>query len=126
MPSLFIALERDIPGLDAYVNGHALSESDPALQQICSDLGVTPLMEFFGQDLGDFAELVDDTEESQGAAWFEAADGSRTIEALLAHLRGTPDSLANTTDVLEELGEWRTVLERAGAESVRWHVEMDI
>ena len=132
MPSLFIILEREIPGLDTYVNGHALSTYDEKLTQLAEELRVTPLPEFFSMDAEEAAEMLEemggDPSEMEIAeeAWFEPAEGLKTIETLQHHLQQNPAAVPDSDAILADLREWHAVLTRAQAEGVRWHSGVDI
>ena len=131
MTALFVAFERDIPDFDPYVNGHALSDSERKLERIAKELKVTPLMNFFGQNPEEAAAFIEDEGgdpdeiDIPDEAWFDATDGLRTIETLLEHLGTNPDALPNTDGVISELKEWQTVLKRAAADGIGWHLEVE-
>ena len=57
--ALYIALERQIPDFDPFLNGKALSQASDQLDTIATSLGVRPLMEFFSAD-PDMAALAHD------------------------------------------------------------------
>lgn len=131
MTALFVVLERDISDFDPYVKGRALSDSERKLEQLSKELNVTPLMNFFGQHPEDAAAFIEgeggdpDEIDIPDEAWFDATDGLRTIETLLEHLGTNPDALPNTDGVIAELKEWKTVLKRADAEGIAWHLEVE-
>lgn len=131
MPALYIALEREIPEFDSYVNGHALSKEEQTLDNIARGLEVTPLMEFFSMDPEEAAGFIEDGGGDPSGIdfadeqWFDAADGLKTVEALLAHFAAKPDALPNSAEAVAELKEWRAVLQRAAADGVGWHLEVD-
>ena len=45
--ALYIALEKEIPGVDTMIDGKMLSRAEKHLAQAAKRLGVRPLMEFF-------------------------------------------------------------------------------
>ncbi|HEY2153985.1 MAG TPA: hypothetical protein VGH33_00045, partial [Isosphaeraceae bacterium] len=94
--ALFIVPEREVEGLDTFVDGKALAHVKD-LDGLAREAGVRPLMEFFsaGPDdlLGILGEEGDDGEmhlpagiEPPEVAWFDARDGLVTIRGLLRHL----------------------------------------
>lgn len=131
MTALFVALEHEIADFDPYVEGHALAANEKPLERLAKELGVTPLMDFFGQDVSETGVFADEEweEHSSGdlpdARWFDADRGLETIDALAEHIEAEPDSVPEAAEVLLELGEWRSVLERAAEEDIRWHMEVD-
>ena len=131
MSALFVALEREIPNFDPYVNGDALSGAERKLERIATELNVTPLMEFFGHNPEDAAAFIDDEGGDPDEinipdeAWFDAADGLKTADALVNYLSQHTDAIPNAVGVGAELNEWQAVLKRAADEGVRWHLEVD-
>ena len=129
---LFIVLEREIPDFDAYVNGRRLSQAEPQLDAFAAELDVTPLMNFFSQNpqealdlMGDFGAEAGDI-ELPDETWFDAAEGLRTVQALIGRLRQNPNLCQNAADVVSDLEEFKAVLSRARDEGVRWHLAVDI
>lgn len=113
--ALYIVLEKQIDELDLFVNGKALSQEEEELDAIARDLGVTPLMDFYGtsQEEADEFGL-----EAGPEPWFTAEQGLATVTALLAHFK---DENAVTAD----LQEFARVLEEARKHQVRWHLGVD-
>lgn len=88
MPPFYIVLDKEIPGVDAYVNGSLLSKNNDELERIAKRLKVRSLMSFFSispEEASSFAEghgveLKSVPEEN----WFAADEGLTTVNALLA------------------------------------------
>jgi len=127
--SLFIVLEREIEGVDASsVSGKFLSRQLEWLDEAAAKLHVRRLGElisfapdevqaFLDSEGGD-AEGFDVPPEQ----WFDAADGLRTIEALVKHA----ESLTTTEKgLLLDLRACKQVLERARESSVKFHFAVD-
>ena len=130
MPAVYIALEDEIDGLDTYVDGTALCEAERSLGRLAGELGVKPLMDFFGQAVADTGVFSDDEldemeDQLPAAAWFEARQGLATVEGLERHLEDHPEDLAEAAAVRAELEQWSRVLRRAAERGVRWHLEVD-
>jgi hypothetical protein len=134
--ALYIVLEKDVPGLDPFVNGKALSASEKRLDALAKKLRVSPLMDFFSINPGDALDFIEEEAEATGEAvgelplmaaeqWFEAAEGLRTVRALRAHLSANPTALRNTNAVMSDLDEFATVLDKASSQKVRWHLAVD-
>ena len=128
--ALYIVLEVDRPGFDTIVDGKALSRAEEQLAAAAKDLGVRSLMEFFsmsreeavhqaeefntGLDIGSFQE-----------EWFTAADGLRSVRALLAYVDAQPDAVPVSAEVANELTGFAHVLEEAEKRGIRWHLSVD-
>ena len=129
MPALFIVLERQIPGLDASVEGGALSRHDSALTELCFASGVRSLFDFYSDNPNSVAsflegEGMDDVDPSslEQEKWFSASDGLASVRALLARAAG-PAGLPEGT--AEELVEFERVLAAAEQAGVKWHLGLD-
>ena len=130
MPSIYIALEREIPNTDVYVNGSLLSKKSKELEQMARRLAVTPLMGFFSisrDELGSFLS-EQDLESAAGDSkydekWFTAEEGLRTVHALLENT--AEFSLGDRDRIAAELQEFAKVLELAKAHGIRWHLAVD-
>jgi hypothetical protein len=89
--ALFIVPEREVPGLNVFVNGKALGRAKH-LDRLAVEAGVRPLMEFFSQAPAEAKAWIED----EGMAppeggfppieWFPAEDGLTTVCGLLSHL----------------------------------------
>jgi hypothetical protein len=60
MPSLYIILDKKIPGADTYVNGNFLPKHNDKLERMAKGLRVTPLMNFFSISKGEMSSLADE------------------------------------------------------------------
>jgi hypothetical protein len=128
--ALFIVPEREIPGLDVFVNGKALGHSEE-LDRLAERAGVRPLMEFFSQDPAEAAAFFED----EGAdppddgfppeVWFPAADGLTTVRGLLSYLEANPTEVKDSSGLIEDLKEFESLLGRLASEGVGWHLAVD-
>ena len=129
--ALFIVLEKEIENLDTFVNGKVLARAEPILAEITNELGVTPLIEFYGADIGDLAEeWLDNSDDFEtlpesSAKWFEAKEGLKTVCALLDHLKDNPTKIKKSEKVIADLQDFKRVLEEADKQNVKWHLEVD-
>ncbi len=129
--ALFIVLEHEIPRFDTFVNGKSLSKASEELDAAAAQLGVQPLMGFFSKDPEELAEFLND----EGSAldelpipeetWYTAADGLKTVDALLDHYQTAASPTPQTQKIVSDLLEFQNVLRRAEAEGVRWHLDID-
>jgi hypothetical protein len=131
MPSYYIVLENDIPSLDVYVNGNALSRDSDALENLAKKIGVTSLLSFFSASPEEVNSLLEEGEtvESLGIKvpakkWFSAKEGLNTVKKLIGHLEKL--EAPKGKQILGNLKEFERVLEAANQAGVRWHLAIDI
>ena len=128
--SMYIVVEGEDPGYDIFVNGRALARYEDALERVALKLGVRPLIEFFSADENSMSLLI---EEGAGnpdlmrrlppPQWYSPADGLSTVRALISALEGDPQQLGTEgPQVLSELQEYATVLDKANRAGDRWHL----
>jgi hypothetical protein len=131
MQSLYIIIEKEIPGVDIYVNGNFLSKNSDQLERLAKQLKVTPLMDFFSISKEEFSYLVDEHEVEPSKRkpppdekWFAAEEGLDTVNALLGAMPGS--KLSDRDRIVAELGEFVRVLQLAKTNNIRWHLGVDI
>lgn len=127
----YIVLDNDEPGFETFVNGKAVAHSAEELDALCGHLGLPIFESFMGQSLDDLEDLLgDDLDLPEGedgdAKWFEPRDGISMIAPLISHLKNHPDVFPSAGDVLEDLEEYRTLLEQADGIGAKWHLAMDM
>lgn len=126
----YIVVEGDDPGYDIFVNGHALASHEAELEQLAQSLQVTPLLDFFSADVNSMATLL---EQGAGnpewgrhlpaAQWFLPREGLSTVEALLTFLSEHRVYFGSSTpQIVQELEQYKTVLAKTLAHSLRWHL----
>ena len=123
--ALYIALEREIPDFDPFLNGKALSQASDELDSIATSLGVRPLMGFFSADPEMAAEFLDEGTEIPPQSWFPASDGLATVRALHSHLTTNPSAVPKQDMVLEDLSDMERVLMKASEQGVGWSLQVD-
>ena len=125
--ALYIILERKIPGAETLVNGKSLAKLNEELEAMAKSLGVMPLMNFFSISKEEVVSLAEEFSVSLSTnaeeKWFEAEEGLRTVNALLANLSGS--KLDDVVRLEADLREFASVLELAKANGVRWHLGVD-
>ena len=123
--ALYIVLDREVPGLDTFMNGKALAAAEEVVTAQCERLGVRDLWSFYSvdplevADLDDFGDL-DAREIATTEFWFPATDGLTTIRALQEALRGKTVSA-----VLADLSEMERILAEAERAGARWYLAVD-
>jgi hypothetical protein len=122
--ALYIALEREIPGLDSVSDGKMLSKAEKHLAEAAKRLGVRPLMDFFSISTDEAANLLGNDivgMDIPAAKWFTAEQGLMTVDALLAETNSSVDLQAARDDLFE----CQRVLREAQKQGVRWHLAID-
>src|SRR5690606_33731657 len=93
--ALYIVPERDVPGLDVFVNGKALGLSSH-LDRLAERAGVRPLMQFFSlspEEAHGFFEEEGAEPPAEGfppEEWYPAEEGLATVLGLLNYLNAHP------------------------------------
>ena len=123
--ALYVALEREIPDFDPFLNGKALSQASDQLDTLAASLGVRPLMEFFSADPDMAAEFLAEGTAAPPQSWFPASDGLATIRALHANLTDNPSAVPKHDMVLEDLTDMKRILTTAYEHGVGWCLQVD-
>jgi hypothetical protein len=128
--SLYIVIEGIDPGFDTFVNGRALAQYEDDLDRLAAELKARPLLDFFSADANSMALLEEEGYKLPHAAeslpppqWYSAEDGLNTISTLIEYLELNPTFLGeDNVAIRKELEEYITVLEKATAKNLRWHL----
>ncbi|MEO7718701.1 MAG: hypothetical protein ABIY70_21090 [Capsulimonas sp.] len=153
--ALYVALEREIDGLDSFMGGKALANApvddteESNLADVARNLGVKPLHEFHSADPeqiigfmfdGDPADAPENIRRMAPAIeWFPASEGLATARALLDYLQTNPNFIPTSEkDRIRYAPGWNLqegveidlqdivrILEQAKAEGVRWYLGID-
>ena len=127
--ALYIVLDREIPGLDTFMNGKALAAAEEVVTAHCERLGVRDLWSFYSVDPLDVADPLDDLDDfgdldgrepSTTESWFPVTDGLTTVRALREALRDQARSA-----VLDDLGDMERILAEAERAGARWYLAVD-
>jgi hypothetical protein len=127
--ALYIVLDREVPGLDTFMNGKALAAAEEVVTAHCERLGVRDLWSFYSVDPLDVADPLDDVDDfgdldglgpATTDAWFPVTDGLTTVRALRGALPGQTG-----TAVLEDLGDMERILAEAERAGARWYLAVD-
>ena len=129
--AIYVVLERELTEAEPliiHMSGKALAGAMDDLEALAEELGVPSLLSFFGASSEEYEELLDDMVGAPDLApppepWFSAAEGLRTVRALLARLRAPEEEFV---DALTDLEDMERILAIAEREQVRFHVAMDI
>ena len=129
--SVYPVLEKEIEGVGYLTDGKMLAKIlDDEARARATELGVEPLMNFFGFDPEILFEEFDlQTAEELKERWFSAEDGLKSVNALIQDLTENPklysiDSKISTGAV-EDLKVMRKVLEEANSSRLKWYLAID-
>lgn len=129
--SIYVSLEQDIAGVDPLaINGKPLSKAVDVLDEWVQAKGLRTVMEMVSSPPEEVADLMDvdveDLPEHLAAEqWFAAADGLKTIRAMIEHLQQHPTAVKAADDVLSDLQDIEVVLMAAEQSQVKFHFSMD-
>lgn len=127
----YIVLNAEEPGFDTFVNGKAVAHATDELDALCQENGLQTLDSFMGQSMDEISDMLgEDIELPEGedgaGTWFEPSEGLALFNALIAAIERNPSVLDDPLPVLEDLREYKAVLERAAAIEAQWHLALDI
>lgn len=127
----YIVLDNDDPGFETFVNGKAVAHAIDDLDGLCDASGLARLESFVGQSAEDYADLLGEEIEfpegqESGNLWFEPEAGIAWVDALMAAINASPDTLRDRGRVLDDLAEYKKVLVQARDIGARWHLALDI
>ena len=122
MSALYPVLAGDL-SVAATVDGTALSEAADDLDHLARDADVKPLSQFISIDDDEYGVLDEAGIEAPAVQWFSAAEGLKTVRALLDVLRRGPGA---DEALLDELSALEQVLVEADARGAGWHLAVDI
>ncbi len=126
----YIVLDRSDIDFDASVDGKALASAWDSLSAAAKELGIRDIEDFVSCDPEELADFLDDIGPEDSAQvpaeqWFEPGEGLDWIVKLSDHLQRNPKSVANSSDVLADLNDYKKVLEAASNMKARWHFAID-
>jgi hypothetical protein len=130
--ALYVVTEKGLPGFDASsVCGKALETAQNQLDALAKQLGLTPLTDFISVDPEEAADFLEgegiDDVIIPAEQWYDADDGLKTVQGLLAALREEPGRLkkVKTERVVEDLDAIEKMLLAARKLRVRFHLAVD-
>ena len=126
--ALYIVLDNEEPGFDAFVNGKAIAKEGKKLDAISKRLGIPKFDEFISMSSEDLEGVLGDEVDipPQDVKWFTADEGLSFVQALSDHIRANPASVKDQKAVLEDLAEYAEVLGKVKAIGAKWHLNIDI
>jgi hypothetical protein len=127
--AFYIVLDNDDPGFETFVNGKALAREAESLEEISATLGIPTFEDFTSMSAEDIEDMLGDDDAEipeQEENWFTADEGLAFVQALVDHISSNPKAVKNQQAVLEELGEYADVFNKAKGIGARWHLNLDI
>lgn len=128
---VYPVLEREIEGARYETDGKMLAKIlDEAAQRRARQLGIEPLMNFFGLDPEVLFEEFDVPESEEiKERWFSSQAGLKAVENLIKDLSQNPKLYSAdekiTTYAIEDLKEMQKVLQAASDRNVKWYLAID-
>ena len=126
--ALYIVLDKEDPGFDAFVNGKAIARETKKLDAISRKLGIPRFDEFISMSSEELEGILGNDAKIPGhqVKWFSADEGLSFIEALVGHIRANPTSVKTQSAVLDDLAEYLEVFQKAKAIGAKWHLNIDL
>jgi hypothetical protein len=121
--ALYPVLESPDIAVEAEVDGKALARASDQLDRLALSAGVTPLTHFISVEGDDYGILEEADFEPPPTTWFSAADGLRTVRALLD---GVGQAGEGDGALLADLHALEQVLLQADERRLRWHLAIDM
>jgi len=120
-----VVFKKDVPphgklGADCM----ALARGYEKLDAVAEAKGLRTLGAFLSQDPEELAEMMEMDAEEMGlppVEWFSATDGLAAVQALIAHLRDNPKTIAKAGEMSSELELVETELRAAARIKVKFH-----
>jgi hypothetical protein len=132
--AFFIVLDRENPGFDTMVNGKFLAKDAEQLEKITDSLGLRALEAYVSYSPEEARAMMEDMEvdpdEIEGIklperVWYDPQEGLDWIAKVGANVRANPSGVKNAEGVLEDLDEYRSVLEQAKGIGARWNLQVE-
>src|SRR5215211_6404358 len=119
----FIVLDREIAGVDAFVDGKAVAREGDRLAVVTQTLGLRNLNEFVSADPNDVLEMaeelgIDLPNQPPPEVWFAPEDGLNWVSQVWNYLTANPSAVGDANGVLADLDEYRALLDTAKANAV--------
>jgi hypothetical protein len=125
--ALYIVLDKEDPGFDAFVNGKAIANEGKRLDVISKKLGIPKFDDFVSMSSEDLDGILGEVDiPNQEVKWFSPEEGLAFVEALSAHIRANPEAVKNHKAVLEDLAEYVDVFGKAKTAGAKWHLNIDL
>jgi hypothetical protein len=121
----YIVLERETRGFDHIINGKAVAKAGDQLASLAMEKGLPTLMNFFSASPEELVGFAGDhgvsLNQPPRQKWFSADDGLKTINGLI----DGAEKRKLDARVIDDLREFKTVLEIAKQNGVAWHLAID-
>jgi hypothetical protein len=132
--AFYIVLDRETPGFNTTVNGKFLAKDADRIDRVSKAIGIPSLSDFICFSPGSAESIVEnsgkspnemETAELPQQRWFDAQAGLDFIEKIAAFIDENPTIVKNTKGVLDDLEEYKVVLQKAKSIGARWNLQVD-
>jgi hypothetical protein len=111
----YIVLDREIAGVDPFVNGKAIARESERLDQVTQRLGLRDLNDFVSANPDELLAIAEELglelpSAPPPEAWYTAEEGLAWISNLQSRLIDNPHEVGDAEAVLEDLAEYRDLL----------------
>lgn len=130
--TIYPVINIDADWTESKTDGKILAKAMHHLEKVAKMKKVKTLYQFFSMDreqficdvLGGDADDPESFEESKvrGETWFEPQEGLETINGLIDYLYGKPNEIENPLGVIDDLMEFRNILEKARDKGLKWYL----
>ncbi len=126
----YIVLDREMAGIDPFVNGKAVARESDRLAPVTQNLGLRDVNEFVSANPEDLLATAEELgielpNEPPPEAWFTPEEGLSWVSQLQNHLTANPNEVGDAEAILADLAEYHALLESAQANEARWHFAVD-
>ncbi len=130
--SLLLYLNSDIPDMDEelYLDGAGLAEYFDDICQLCSDLNIPPISDFFSITDEDYENVSVDSDMHEPSLsiierWYSASSGFDTVCGIIDFFSKNTEHVLSKEDILNELFICKKILEEARSNDIKFHFSMD-
>lgn len=126
----YIVLDREIAGIDTFVNGKAIARESEQLDQVTQRLGLRELNDFVSANPEELLSIAEELgvelpHAPPPEAWFTPEEGLNWISNLQSRLTDHPYEVGDAEAVMRDLAEYRDLLLAVQAHAARWHFAVD-
>ena len=120
--AIYPIVEGDEPG-SSEICGKLLAKHHDEIWEHVETENLRPLFDFYVPDDADLEEFGIET--PGGDEWFLPADGLATVKAMHDYMKTNPDRYDRSEDLMQDLNDFRVLLEQAAEKGKRWRLGLD-
>ncbi len=139
MTAVFPRLESGEEVWGTKIGGHMLSANLNKLEKVCRKARVRDLYSFFieitreeviceiGGDPDDPSSYdASELEDLWSEDWYSPEDGLSTISCMLDHVLAKKSSFERVEELIEDLQDFKKILNEARVNGIGWHLSHDV